>query len=109
MMKGLGDLGQVMKLQSKVKDIQKKLKKMKTEGESSDGSVKAIVDGEFKLVDIKFDEKLFALDKVDRGRLEELVKSAVNSAVDKSRSLSVKEMSKLTGGINIPGISNLFK
>ena len=107
MLKGLSDLGNMMKLQKELKSIQKRLKKTEIEGNSRDGSVRAVVNGEYKLMDIKIDISL--LENVDKEKLEKMIISAVNSAVDKSRDYAAEEMSKLTGGINIPGIGNFLK
>ncbi len=107
MLKGMGDLGNIMKLQKEIKNIQKKLKKIETQGESRDGAIKATVNGDFKLVNLAIDPEF--LEKSDREKLEESIISAVNSAVEQSKSFAAREMSKLTGGMNIPGMSDFFK
>jgi DNA-binding YbaB/EbfC family protein len=107
MLKGMGDLGNIMKLQKELKNIQKKLKKIETQGESRDGAIRATVNGDFKLVNITIDPEF--LEKSDREKLEESIMAAVNSAVEQSKSFAAKEMSKLTGGMNIPGLSDFFK
>jgi nucleoid-associated protein EbfC len=107
MLKGLGDIGQIMKLQKEFKNIQKKLQKTESEGTSPDGQVKAIVNGEFNLVDIQISEE--AARSGDRKKIEKMIISAVNSAVDRTKEVSAQEMQKLTGGMNIPGLGNFFK
>lgn len=107
MLKGLGDVGQIMKMQKELKKIQKRLKKIEIEGESDDGSIRAVVSGEFKLMNIKIDSKLF--DNADKDRIEKSIMSAVNSAIDKSKGYAEEEMAKITGGINIPGLSDFLK
>ena len=107
MFKDLGNLNQVMKLQKQMKNIQKSLKKKETTGESSDGSVKATVNGEFKLIDISLEESL--LQSNDTKKIEKMIISAVNSAVEDSKSAAAQEMSALTGGLNIPGLDDFMK
>ncbi len=107
MLKGLGDVGQMMKLQKEFKNIQKKLQKAEMEGESTDGTVKAKVNGEYKVVDIQIDEN--TLKTVDKRKLEKMIIFAVNDAVDKTKDFAAQEMTKLTGGLNIPGINNFLK
>ena len=107
MLKGLGEVGQMMKLQREMKSTQKKLKKIEIEGESKDGSVKAIVNGEFRLLDLKIDPDL--LGNGDKNKIEGAIISAVNSAIDSSKEHAAKEMGKLTGGMNIPGLGNMLK
>jgi DNA-binding YbaB/EbfC family protein len=102
MLKGLGDLGNLMKLQKEMKDIQKKLKAARIEGKSGDGGVKATVNGEFGLVDISISPELISGGDVKK--IEKQVVAAVNDAVEKMKKHSAAEMSKLTGGLNIPGL-----
>ena len=107
MLKGLGDIGQIMKLQKELKNVQKKLKKMETEAESSDGSVRATVNGEHMLINLDIDPDI--LNSPDKEKLEKSIISAVNSAVEKNKDFAANEMSKITGGMNIPGLSNFLE
>ncbi len=102
MLKGLGDIGNLMKLQKEMKGVQKKLKKTKLEGESSDGSVKAVVNGEYSLLDLTIDPEL--LSNADGKQIEKMILTAVNDAVEKIKDYSAQEMSKFTGGLNLPGM-----
>jgi len=98
MLKGLGDVGNLMKLQKEMKNMQKKLKKFRMDGASSDGTVKVTVNGEFSLLSVSIDEA------GDAKKLEKMVLEAVNDAVEKMKQYSASEMAKLTGGMNIPGL-----
>ncbi len=102
MLKGLGDLGNLMKLQKEMKNLQKKLKASKTEDESNDGNVKAVVNGEFSLLEISIKPEFIAQNDVKK--IEKSVVSAVNNATEKMKAQSAKEMASLTGGMNIPGL-----
>ncbi len=104
MLKGLGDIGQLMKMQREMKNIQKKIQKAKIEGESSDGSVKAVVNGEFSLLDISIDENL--IKSGDVKKVEKMVYSAVNDAVNKARDFTAEEMKPITGGMDL---GSMFK
>ena len=107
MLKGLGDLGQIMKIQKEMKNVQKKITSARLEGESPNGSVKATVTGEYRLVDLQIDESL--LNGSDAGEIKRSIMSAVNDAVAKIKDYSAGEMEKLTGGLNIPGLGNFLK
>ena len=107
MLKGLGDLGNIMKLQKEIKNIQKKLKKIETQGESLDGAVRATVDGDFRLINLRIDPDF--LKRSDADQLEEAIMGAVNSAIERSKDFAAQEMSRLTGGMNIPGLTDFFK
>lgn len=102
MLKGLGEVGNLMKMQKEMKNTQKKIKKTKLEGESSDGSVKAVVNGEFELIDISISDEL--VKSGDTSKVEKMVFSAVNDAVNKVRDFSAEEMKKLTGGMDLGGL-----
>ncbi len=107
MLKGLGDLGNIMKLQKEIKNIQKKLKKVETQGESLDGSIRATVNGDFRLISLRIDPDF--LKGSDTGRLEEAIMGAVNSAIERNKDFAAQEMSRLTGGMNIPGLTDFLK
>lgn len=101
------DIGNMMKLQREMKSIQKALKKAESNGESADGMVSATVNGEFTLVNISINEEL--LDKNNKQKLEKDIVAAVNKAVELSKEYAAKEMGKLTGEMNIPGLDKFLK
>ncbi len=107
MLKGLGELGNIMKLQKQFKDIQKRLKKAVVEGENTDGTVKVKVNGEYKIVDIEIDQAL--INSGDKKKIEKSIILASDVAMDRIKDLAAEEMSKLTGGMNIPGLTDMFK
>ncbi len=107
MLKGLGELGNIMKLQKQFKDIQKRLKKAVAEGENTDGTVRVKVNGEYKIVDIEIDQAL--IDSGDKKKIEKSIVLASDVAMDRIKDMAAEEMSKLTGGMNIPGLTDMFK
>lgn len=107
MLKGLGDLGNIMRLQREFKNIQKKLKKTEATGETADGSVKATINGEYRLVDISIADELIS--SGDKKKLEKAIVFAFNLAVENMKEIAAQEMAKLTGGMNIPGLSDFLK
>ncbi len=50
------------------------------------------------------DIKPEALDPEDREFLQDLVKTAVNDAMEKADAVSAEEMGKITSGMNLPGL-----
>ncbi len=101
MLKGLGDIGNLMRMQKEMKNIQSKMKKAVMEGSSTDGSVKAMVNGEFQLKEIKVSPDLMKAG--DHKHMEKMIISAVNEAVEKVKEFSTAEMAKLTSGMDLPG------
>jgi DNA-binding YbaB/EbfC family protein len=106
MLKGLGDIGQLMKMQKELKDIQKRLKKTEINGADRDGLVQLVINGEFKILKCEISEQLAAT--ADRRKIEKAVIEAMNSAVDSFKKHSAEEMKRITGGMNIPGLGDLF-
>ncbi len=101
-----GNIGEMMKMQKQFKDIQKRIKKAEHDGESSDALVKVKVNGEFEVISLAIDDEL--IKNGDRKKIEKNVQMAVNSAVSKGKSFAAAQMKELTGGLPIPGLSDLF-
>ena len=91
------------KIQGDVARMQEELARTEVEASSGGGMVTARVNGAYDVVSIKIDPQ--AVDPGDVGMLEDLVVAAVNQAVAKMRTLAQEEMSKLTGGLTIPGLA----
>lgn len=108
--RNMPDLGNLMnlaqKLQGDVAKMQDELARMECEASSGGGMVTARVNGEYQLVAIQIDRDV--VDPDDVSMLQDLIVAAVNQAMIKMRELAQKEMSKITGGLNIPGMPNLF-
>lgn len=108
---GLGDLsgmfGKVQEMQAKMQQMQEEARKKVVEASSGGGMVTAKVNGKGDLIDLKIDATV--VDVNDLEMLEDLIKAAVNAAVAKSQQMLQEEMSKLTGGLNIPGMDQLGK
>jgi len=105
---GLGDLAGILKsakqLQSQFARIQSEMAAKRFEAASGAGLVTATVDGAGSLVAVRIDPK--AVQDVEL--LEDLVKAAVIAAVAKSQEAMKSELGALTGGLNIPGLSNML-
>jgi hypothetical protein len=108
MLGGLGNitgmLKQAKEMKSRMETLQAELAAMRIDAESGGGSVRAVVDGRGTLVDIKI--QLEALADVEL--LEDLIKAAIGSAARKAQQQFQTEMNKLTGGMNLPGLSDML-
>ncbi len=107
MLKGLGDIGNLMKLQKEFKNIQKKITDTTVSGECPDGTVRVVMSGEYRVREISIDPACLA--GVEAHELEKMIRTAVNNAVDNVKNFSAAEMEKLTGGLNLPGLGSFFK
>ena len=106
MAKGLGDLSgfvkQAQEMQKRIAEIQDGLRNRVVEGSAGGGMVVANVNGHQDLLKIKLEPKV--VDPGDVEMLEDLIVAAVAAATKKSRDLAKDEMSKVTGGLSIPGL-----
>ena len=93
---------QMQKLQKQMENLEEELKNQEVTASSGGGAVEATVNGKKDLIRIKIDEAV--VDPEDVGMLEDLVLTAVNSAMDEADNIANKRMGKLTGGLNIPGL-----
>ncbi|HIE43877.1 MAG TPA: YbaB/EbfC family nucleoid-associated protein [Candidatus Omnitrophica bacterium] len=104
MVKGLGKfLKEAQKIQAKVTQIQEDLASRKVEATAGGGMVKVEVNGLQELTVIKIEKEV--VDPEDVEMLESLIQAAVNEGIRKSREMLQEEISKVTGGLNIPGLT----
>jgi nucleoid-associated protein EbfC len=102
MVKGFNPMQQVKMLQEKMAKIQEELSLKTVESSSGGGMVTAVVNGRQELVQLKIDPQV--IDPEDVEMLQDLVLAAVNDALRKSQELAAGEMTKVAGGLNIPGL-----
>jgi hypothetical protein len=94
-------LRQAQQLQAKLAKAQEELEKATVEASSGGGAVKVVINGQQKLRSIKISPE--AVDPKDVGMLEDLVLTALNEALEKSKELAANRISEVTG-VNIPGL-----
>ena len=99
-MKDFSDvLSQAKKMQEKMKETQESLKKIEVEGISGGNSVKIIMNGDGELKKIFLDNILM---KESKEIVEDLIVAAHNDAKSKLKKKTSEEISKVTGGIDLP-------
>lgn len=103
---GFGDMSSLLKqaqdMQRRMADAQRQLGERILEGSSGGGVVKAFVNGNQELQAVKIQKA--AVDPDDVDTLEDLVTAAVRQAMQAAKELRDREMSKVTGGLNLPGM-----
>ena len=103
MMKNMSSMmKQAQNLQKKMMKTQAELATKTVEASSGGGMVKVIANGGQKIESIIFEKEI--IDPEDIEMLQDLVLAAVNDALNKAQEMVSAEMSKLTGGLNIPGL-----
>jgi len=94
---------QAQQMQAKMMRVQEELESKMVEATSGGGMVTAVVNGKHELVSLKIEKDV--VDPADIEMLQDLVVAAVNEGVRKAQEMAQEEMSKLTGGLNIPGLT----
>ena len=100
------DMGQIMKqaqqFQEKLNTIQSELGDKYVTGTAGGGMVTVTFNGRSELMQIEIEQQ--AVNPQDVQMLQDLIVSAVNDGLVKSKQLGRSELGKLTGGLNIPGL-----
>lgn len=92
-------LTKAKEMQEKMKQAQNAIKNIEVEGSAGGDLVKVILTGEYEIKSIIVSE---AAKKEEQGVVNDLIKAAYNNAKDNLKKKSAEELSKLTGGMNIP-------
>ena len=93
---------QAKKMQERIASIQAELESKTVEATAGGGMVTVVVNGKFELLSLKIDKEV--VNPADVDMLEDLIIAAVNEGIRKAQEMATAEMSKITGGFNIPGL-----
>jgi len=97
---------QAKEMQEKMADIQENLKNQSASGSAGGGMVTVTANGHQEITSIVIEKEIISADEQEM--LQDLIKAATNDALRKVKEMGKEEMAKLTGGLNLPGASNLF-
>ena len=102
-MKGFGNImKEAQKLQEQMARMQEEIGKREVEATAGGGMVTVKANGKQELLSIKLDPEV--INKDDAQMLEDLVLAACTEGLRTSREMVQAEMSKLAGGLKIPGL-----
>jgi len=93
---------QAQKMQEDMAALQEELKTREYEASAGGSMVTAHVNGERRVTSIEIKPEVVDPDDIEM--LADLVTAAVNEALEKAETDSSNEMSKITGGFDIPGM-----
>ncbi len=96
------NLRQIQELQAKMLKAQEELGKSNVEVTAGGGAIKIIINGHQQFQSITISPEVVNPDEVEF--LQDLVLAACNEAIQKSQEMAAQSMSKLTGGMKIPGL-----
>jgi len=92
-------LSKAKAMQEKMKEAQDQIKKIEVEGVSGGNLVKVILSGDYELKSIEITD---AAKKENQEIINDLIIAAYNNAKENLKKKSAEELSKITGGLNIP-------
>jgi len=95
-------LKQAQKMQADMATLQEDLEQREYTATAGGGMVEVTVDGKHLIKGIKINPE--AVDPEDVEMLEDFITVAVNEAISNAIKNSEKEMSAITGGLNMPGL-----
>tara|TARA_B100000902_G_scaffold394692_1_gene451537 strand:+ start:1281 stop:1601 length:321 start_codon:yes stop_codon:yes gene_type:complete len=92
-------LSKAKAMQDKMKEAQEQIKKIEVEGEAGGNLVKVILTGDYELKSIIISEEA---KKENQEIINDLIIAAYNNAKENLKKKSAEELSKVTGGLNLP-------
>ena len=99
-------LKQAQKMQEDMAAKQEELEAREYEVAAGGGVVSVKINGKKEILSVKLAEEIVDPDDIET--LEDLIVAGVNEAIKKVEADSAAEISKITGGMNIPGMPGLF-
>ena len=93
-------LSKAKELEAKMKESQEKIKNIKVEGMSGANSIKVTLNGDGEMIQIDISPETM---KEEKSIIEDLIVAAHNNAKIQLKSKTSEEISKATGGFDIPG------
>jgi DNA-binding YbaB/EbfC family protein len=102
-MKNLGDImKQAQRMKAEMDRIQAEVAARTVEGSAGGGMVTVVANGKGELLSVRIDPEVVKGGDIEM--LQDLVAAAANEALRKARELLAQEVSRLTGGLNLPGL-----
>ena len=93
---------QAQKMQRQMEEAQKQLEDAEVTAKAGGGAVEVVVTGKKTVKSLTLSKEVVDPDDIEM--LQDLVISAVNEAIDNVEKITEDEMSKITGGVSLPGL-----
>lgn len=97
---------QIQKMQDDMQETQKNIEESEFSASSGGGAVEVVVNGSHEVKSIKINPEVVDPDDVEI--LEDMLIAALNESIKKANDTMEREMNKITGGVNIPGLNGLL-
>ena len=106
MSSAFGDMGnllkQAQKMQRDLEQVREELKNARVLGTAGGGAVSLDADGDGQILAVRLQPGILA--GADKSLIEDLVVAAARDAFAKATTLRQERMSKISGGLNLPGL-----
>ena len=103
------NIGQITKMaqqmQTQMAQAQEELKETTVEATAGGGAVRIVITGSQEVRSVEIDPSAVDADEVEM--LQDLVLSAMNEAIGRSKELEKERMAKIAGGMGLPGMPGL--
>jgi nucleoid-associated protein EbfC len=103
------NIGQIAKMaqqmQTQMAQVQEELREATIEATAGGGAVRVVITGAQEIRAVEIDPSAVDPDEVDM--LQDLVMTAVNEAITRSKQLSEERLASIAGGMGLPGMAGL--
>ena len=97
---------QAQQFQQNMARVQEELGRKQVTGSAGGGMVTVTANGKSEVLSLVIERAIIVESEADM--LQDLIVAATNDALRKARELGKAEMGKLTGGLNLPGLSGML-
>ena len=94
---------QAKKMQERMMELQEELAAKTVEATAGGGMVSVTVNGKFEVLSLKIEREVVNPEDVEM--LQDLIVAALNEGIRKAQEMAASEMAKVTGGMQIPGLT----
>lgn len=102
-MKGMEEIfRQAQQMQERLAKLQEELADRTVEASAGGGMVTVVANGRQEVLSVRIEKEVVSPEELEL--LQDLVRGAVNEALSLSKRMMADEMSKITGGMNLPGL-----
>ena len=92
-------INKAKEMEIKMRESQEKIKSITATGVSGSNSVRVTINGDWEMVKLEISDETL---KEEKMIIEDLIVAAYNNAKENLKRKSTEELSKITGGMNLP-------
>uniref|UniRef100_A0A7V6CDF4 Nucleoid-associated protein ENM15_03075 n=1 Tax=Thermodesulfobacterium geofontis TaxID=1295609 RepID=A0A7V6CDF4_9BACT len=94
---------EMQKIQKKLEETQKQLEEKTVTVQVGGGMVTVTANGKQEIISIEIEKEL--INPEEKEMLEDLIIAGVNEALKRSKEMVEEELTKITGGLKLPGLN----